>query len=111
MLKLLYKGIHKLVVANTHLFWVPRFERVKYHQVCSVLSEMKKFTEDDPDCCKFLLGDFNSTPTGNCVNLITHSTPPDYDVCFEPRWNYSEMTTKYEQNENKLIEMKSVFQP
>lgn len=38
LLKLLYKGISKLVVANTHLFWVPRFERVKYHQVCSILS-------------------------------------------------------------------------
>lgn len=72
---------------------------------------MKKFTEDDPDCHKFLLGDFNSTPTGNCVNLITQNASPDYDVCFEPRWNYSEMVTKYEQNEDKLIEMKSVFQP
>lgn len=67
----MYKGVYKLIVANTHLFWVPRFERIKYHQVCSVLTSIRDFAENDPNCFKFLLGDFNSTPAGNCVKLIT----------------------------------------
>lgn len=51
-------------------------EKVKYHQTCSGLAELAEFAQDDPDCFKLFLGDFNSLPECNSVRLVTTNEPP-----------------------------------
>lgn len=56
-----------LVVANTHFFWNPHYEKVKFHQVCEALRHLKLYAGDSP---MILAGDLNSQPGSPVVKLI-----------------------------------------
>lgn len=71
LMQLLFRDKYKLIVGNTHLHWVPRHYKVKYHQTCSALNEMANLAQDDPDAIKLLMGDFNSLPDCNAIRLVT----------------------------------------
>jgi CCR4-NOT transcription complex subunit 6 len=63
----------KFVVVNTHLFWNPEFEYVKYGQMMRVLQFIEKHYKHLPTV---LCGDFNSLPTSNVIKYI-YSLAPD----------------------------------
>lgn len=73
---MLYKGKYKVVLENTHLHWVPKHEKVKYHQTVSGLAELADFSRDEPDCFRLFVGDFNSLPDCNSVKLVETGLPP-----------------------------------
>lgn len=65
ILKLWDKKARNLVyVANTHLYWLPKFNDVKLFQTKILLNELARFTRKDrePNPCVIICGDFNSTP-------------------------------------------------
>ena len=109
-MQLLFRNKYKLIIGNTHLHWVPRHYKVKYHQTCSVLSEMASLAQDDPDSLKLLMGDFNSLPDCNAVRLVTTNEPPiDKDEYEES--TYRDMLLKYQENRHRLVKLTSVYEP
>lgn len=108
LIQLLYKGKYKIVVENTHLHWVPKHEKVKYHQTCSGLAELAEFSKDDPECFKLFLGDFNSLPDCNGVRLVTTNEPP-VDLPKYEGSTFKEICIKYQEYKDRLIKLKSVF--
>lgn len=106
--KLLFRGKYKVVVGNTHLHWVPRHYKVKYHQTCAALAELADFSGDDPDTLRFLMGDFNSLPDCNAIKLITHNDAPFMKPEYEDS-TYREMALKYSENRHRIFPMKSAL--
>lgn len=68
MLRLRDKSTGKIVyVANTHLYWLPKFNDVKVIQTKILLNELNRFikahgSHSEPDPNVIICGDFNSTP-------------------------------------------------
>lgn len=98
-----------MVVGNTHLHWVPRHYKVKYHQTCTALSELGDFSKDDPHTMRFLMGDFNSLPDCNAVRLITHNDAPFMKVEYDEA-TYREMCLKYSENKHRIFRMRSALE-
>lgn len=68
-----YSTGKKFVVANTHLFWNPDFEWVKYGQMSRILTYIeKKYGKDAP---VIIGGDFNSTPSSNVLKYVYNKAP------------------------------------
>lgn len=61
-----------LIIVNTHLFWNPEYEYVKYGQISKVLKYLEKQYLDEPI---FLCGDFNSVPWSNVLRYIYRIKP------------------------------------
>ncbi len=62
-----------IVIANTHLYWNPEFEFVKYGQICKIIKDIeKKYSASVP---VILCGDFNSTPNSNVIRYIYRNAP------------------------------------
>ena len=61
-------------MTNTHIYWNPKLEKIKYHQVCAAILAMRRFTE--PDTPIIFCGDFNSLPNSNTVRLILQNQSP-----------------------------------
>jgi len=68
------KSGRRLVVGNTHLYWDPQYEKVKYHQICSAVSQMFSFA--DPTDSVVLAGDLNSLPDSNVVRFVQFREHP-----------------------------------
>jgi len=68
------KSGRRLVIGNTHLYWDPQFEKVKYHQICSAVSQMFSFA--DPNDSVVLAGDLNSLPDSNVVRFVQFREHP-----------------------------------
>lgn len=71
LLKVIKTG-KKLTITNTHIFWNPEFEFVKYGQVSKILSFLLTNYCDVP---KIFAGDFNSLPWSNVLRYI-YKIPP-----------------------------------
>jgi CCR4-NOT transcription complex subunit 6 len=63
----------RFVVINTHLFWNPEFEYVKYGQMSKILSFIEQHYKSLP---VILCGDLNSLPSSNVLMFI-YSIAPD----------------------------------
>lgn len=73
-----------IIVANTHLFWNPEFEYVKYGQISKIVMYIQKNFSDFP---VILGGDLNSLPSSNVMRyfynlspIINSSTKGDYSL-------------------------------
>lgn len=80
-----------LVVANTHIYWNPSCEEVKFMQISHVLHRLSQIKRGEVlplplpgiplDCGSpkniFLCGDLNSVPQSNVVKFITRLEEPD----------------------------------
>lgn len=63
----------RLIVVNTHLYWNPDFEFVKYGQICKIVKDLeKKYSANAPI---LLCGDFNSLPNSNVIRYIYGDKP------------------------------------
>lgn len=63
----------KIIVVNTHLYWNPDFEFVKYGQMCKIIKDIeKKYSTSVP---LILTGDFNSLPGSNLMKYIYRQAP------------------------------------
>ena len=63
----------RLVIVNTHLYWNPEFEFVKYGQIAKIIKDIeKKYSASVP---VILCGDFNSLPTSNVIKFIYRNAP------------------------------------
>ena len=68
----------RLIVVNTHLYWNPDFEFVKYGQICKIVKDLeKKYTVDAPI---ILCGDFNSLPNSNVLKYIYGDQPDTNNI-------------------------------
>jgi len=74
-----HKPTGKVVnVINTHLFWDPKFEYVKYCQMSQIMNYIdQNFNENDTI---IWAGDFNSKPFSNTVNYVTQRCAPKLDL-------------------------------
>lgn len=104
---MLFKGKYKIIIGNTHLHWVPKHYKVKYHQTMSALNEVWEMGKND-DCLKFLMGDFNSLPDCNCVKLVTTNEPPTLKPEYDSS-TFRDMSMKYEENQHRLVKMTSAY--
>ncbi|KAI3402690.1 hypothetical protein KGF56_004571 [Candida oxycetoniae] len=57
-------------VANTHLYWSPKFNDVKVLQTKLLLNELESFINGEEDTCVILLGDLNSNPQSDVYKLL-----------------------------------------
>jgi endonuclease/exonuclease/phosphatase (EEP) superfamily protein YafD len=80
-------------VGNTHLYWDPQFEKVKYHQICSAVSQLYSFS--DPTDSLILAGDLNSLPDSNVVRYVQFNEHPLRELCIREDRNYPEMVEKF----------------
>jgi len=74
IVKLKQKSTGKdLIIVNTHLFWNPDHEYVKYGQISKII----KYVEDNfsKDIPVIFAGDMNSTPNSNVVKYIYKKAP------------------------------------
>ena len=63
----------KIILVNTHLYWNPDFEFVKYGQICKILKDLEiKYSSNVP---VILCGDFNSLPTSNVLKYVYRNAP------------------------------------
>lgn len=63
----------RLVVVNTHLYWNPEYEFVKYGQIAKIIKDIeKKYSASVP---MILCGDFNSLPNSNVIKYIYRHAP------------------------------------
>jgi len=61
-----------VLIANTHLFWNPDFEYVKYGQISKIINHVSK---NYPGIPLILCGDFNSTPSSNVMKYVYKKAP------------------------------------
>ena len=68
-----YESGTTIQVVNTHLFWNPEFEFVKYAQIAKIL----KYLEDTfkGKWPIIFCGDFNSTPNSNVIKYVYKQKP------------------------------------
>ena len=59
-----------LNVINTHLFWNPQFEEVKYFETARLLEYILLNKNIKENGNLILCGDFNSLPKSNVFNLL-----------------------------------------
>lgn len=62
----------KILICNSHLFWNPEYEYVKYGQICSIISHINNYYSDLP---LLIGGDFNSLPWSNVLKYIYRIKP------------------------------------
>jgi len=62
----------QFVVANTHLFWNPEFEYVKYGQISRIITHLEQKYGKLP---LIFCGDLNSTPVSNVLRYV-YKLPP-----------------------------------
>lgn len=75
ILKLKDKKTQETVyVANTHLYWLPKFNDVKLLQTKILLNQLRKFIGDEKDPNVILCGDLNSTPDLLVYTLLDHGS-------------------------------------
>jgi mRNA deadenylase 3'-5' endonuclease subunit Ccr4 len=68
-----YASGKSVVIVNTHLFWNPEFEYVKYGQMCSIIKHVATFYNNDLPI--IFAGDINSTPGSNVIKYIYNKAP------------------------------------
>lgn len=61
-----------LVVVNTHLFWNPDYDYVKYGETSKIVTHLEK---NFPGLPAVFCGDFNSVPTSNILKYIYKKVP------------------------------------
>ncbi|KAH7731660.1 Endonuclease/Exonuclease/phosphatase family protein [Aphelenchoides avenae] len=85
-------GRHVLA-ANTHLFFDPRYESIKVIQTLLCLRHIRRVKKQlgDKGISVLFAGDFNSTPDGGSVSLITRGVVGNNHSC----WNEDEPTTTF----------------
>lgn len=66
----------KVVVTNTHLFWNPDFEFVKYGQISKILNYLSENYQNMPH---IIGGDMNSMPSSNVLRYV-YKLPPVVNV-------------------------------
>lgn len=105
----------KLAITNTHIFWNPEFEFVKYGQVSKIMMFLINNYSDTP---KIFAGDFNSLPWSNVLRyiykippVINSSSKGDYhknkkfmEMFFEEYRHNLEMKSAYEKYKNERKE-------
>lgn len=63
----------RIVIVNTHLYWNPEFEFVKYGQIAKIIKDIeKKYSASVP---VILCGDFNSLPSSNVLKYVYNNAP------------------------------------
>jgi CCR4-NOT transcription complex subunit 6 len=68
-----YNSGKNVLVVNTHLFWNPDFEYIKYGQIARILTYIdKNYPKDMPIV---FCGDFNSTPQSNILKYVYKKAP------------------------------------
>jgi len=66
----------RVVIVNTHLYWNPEFEYIKYGQLSKIIKDIeKKYSASVP---MILCGDFNSLPNSNVIKYV-YGIAPDID--------------------------------
>ena len=63
---------NKVVICNTHLFWNPEYEFVKYGQICVIVNYLEKNFKKLPI---ILAGDLNSLPWSNVLKYLYRIKP------------------------------------
>lgn len=90
----------QFVVANTHLFWNPDFEYVKYGQISKILTHLESKYSKLP---LVLCGDMNSTPSSNIIKYIYKLAPTfSSNIRGDPVKNKHFQEMFYNQNLHKL---------
>lgn len=62
----------KFTLANTHLFWNPEFEYIKYGQISKILTHLNENYKDEP---LIFTGDLNSLPWSNVMRYLYRLKP------------------------------------
>lgn len=68
-----YESKQTIQIVNTHLFWNPEFEYVKYGQISKILNHIQNSNKKNYPI--ILCGDFNATPSSNVLKYIYKQTP------------------------------------
>ncbi|MFM7858417.1 MAG: endonuclease/exonuclease/phosphatase family protein, partial [Flammeovirgaceae bacterium] len=90
----------QIVVANTHLFWNPDFEYVKYGQISKILTHIESKYNKLP---LILCGDLNSTPTSNVIRYVYGQNPVfSSNIRGDPIKNKHFMELFYKENLHKM---------
>ena len=90
----------QIVVANTHLFWNPDFEYVKYGQISKILTHIENKYNKLP---LILCGDMNSTPTSNVIRYVYGQNPVfSSNIRGDPIKNKHFMELFYKENLHKM---------
>lgn len=76
----------RLLVCTTHIFWNPAFEKVKYHQACTMLEQIAKLKS--PDSAVVIAADLNSGRHSNVLQVLLHGSKPLKDKCEFQNANY-----------------------
>jgi endonuclease/exonuclease/phosphatase (EEP) superfamily protein YafD len=76
-------------VANTHLFWDPNIESIKYYQMTKLLKTVREAAK--PEEPIIVAGDTNSTPQSNLIQFIQAGSPPDLSRTLEPEDNFTRL--------------------
>jgi mRNA deadenylase 3'-5' endonuclease subunit Ccr4 len=96
------------VLVNTHLFWNPKTEWIKYGQISMITTTIENnFNKSMPT---LIAGDFNSTPDSNVVKIFYKKAPQignDSEDNIKNR-KYIEQFWK-EMNEKKLRDYRSAY--
>lgn len=88
IVKLRDKLTNKIVyVANTHLYWSPRFNDVKLIQAKILLNILRRFTDQTPNPHVIMAGDFNSNNKSWTVQLLGS---PQMTVPSDLHYNYGQ---------------------
>lgn len=95
------------MVGNTHLYWDPQYEKVKYHQICSAVSQMYSFADQTDSMV--LAGDLNSLPESNVVRFVQYHEHPMRELCVREDRNYPEMVNRYHEVKSFGIQLANIF--
>lgn len=101
----LVKSNNKLVIANTHLFWNPESEYIKYGQVSTIMSHLTTKYKDYPI---IFAGDFNSLPKSNVLRYIAKLPPINFFVKGDSHNNKKYMELFYH-TKNHELRMRSAY--
>jgi len=71
-----------LNIINTHLYWDPNFEFVRYLQTSLIYKMIEKHIDNTDNI--LLCGDFNATPDSNVVKLLLNKEKPDCSSSLTP---------------------------
>ncbi|ETO10218.1 hypothetical protein RFI_27159, partial [Reticulomyxa filosa] len=68
-----YDHPHELIVANTHMYWDPKFTDVKVWQTYMLCKELQKLRALGHNAPIVLCGDFNSEPSSAVYQILVQS--------------------------------------
>lgn len=94
-------------MANTHLFWDPKQERIKYYQFTKLLTLLKESAHSGEPI--IVAGDLNSVPESNLIRLVKFGESPTLERTQLPEDNFIRLTDIYNDVKDRLPALKSAF--